>query len=182
MSSFLCVIMGVFVTTLPVKDYLLHPNTWTYLLINISLVKNQYHLPGVFNGTVVNGSLWTILVKVKFYIALMLLYISPALKKGLVMFIILLAFFGLYIYASNNFPDNGYTKKAMPFCRLGGFFIVGCCLALNCTLIPFRVFISVLLFFLSFFLLYFVLLPFLFSLIQFFFVILLFLSAPGLLL
>ncbi|HYH14378.1 MAG TPA: acyltransferase [Flavisolibacter sp.] len=70
-----CIILGLLVTILPASQYLASGETWQYLIINTSLIANHYHLPGVFTtleNKSINASLWTILLEVKFYIALLL--------------------------------------------------------------------------------------------------------------
>ena len=67
---------GLAFTTLPASDYLTDRETLRYLLINGSLAKAVYRLPGVFEQLpipIVNGSLWTIPHEVRCYIVLALL-------------------------------------------------------------------------------------------------------------
>jgi peptidoglycan/LPS O-acetylase OafA/YrhL len=90
----ICIILGVFVTSLPVSDYLSNHKTWTYFIKNSTLVKNQFTLPGVFTSLKddsVNASIWTILIEVKFYVLLFyrrLPYINQEVAfPGLVYFV-----------------------------------------------------------------------------------------------
>lgn len=72
-----CVVLSVFVlgpllTTAP--DYWRHPDTWRYLWVNGSLWSNTFFLPGVFTGLpnpAVNGSLWTLPIEARLYVALL---------------------------------------------------------------------------------------------------------------
>jgi peptidoglycan/LPS O-acetylase OafA/YrhL len=73
-----CVLLSVFVlgplvTVAP--DYWTDPRTWRYLWANASLWRAEFWLPGVFEQlprTAVNGSLWTLPIEGRLYIALML--------------------------------------------------------------------------------------------------------------
>ena len=83
----LCAVLGVFITTLSVKEYYTSSQFWEYLAANLSFANFlQPSLPGVFEGQVydaVNGSLWTMKVEVMLYISipvvawLMLKYNKP---------------------------------------------------------------------------------------------------------
>ncbi|HEX6915307.1 MAG TPA: acyltransferase [Chitinophagaceae bacterium] len=84
MVNLVCVITGLFLTVLPAGEYLSSAETWRYLLVNTSLVANQFQLPGVFTtleDRSINASLWTILVEVKFYILLMLAQMVGITRK-----------------------------------------------------------------------------------------------------
>lgn len=65
-------VVGVLMTTLPKTVFLLHPQTWRYLLYNLLFLNySQPTLPGVFETSIVpfiNGALWTMKVEVLFYV------------------------------------------------------------------------------------------------------------------
>lgn len=68
-------VLGAGFTTLGLGDYLGHPRTWFYVLKNATLLFGFVdRLPGVFAELpypgVVNGSLWTLPVEVRLYVAL----------------------------------------------------------------------------------------------------------------
>jgi peptidoglycan/LPS O-acetylase OafA/YrhL len=69
-------VLGAWVTTLGLKEYFSHPDTWIYLFQNATLLKASYTLPGVFEDLpwkrAVNGSLWTLPLEVRMYAALAL--------------------------------------------------------------------------------------------------------------
>lgn len=72
------VVLGAAVTTLGLMEYLSHPRTWFYVLKNGTLLFGFVdRLPGVFAELpypgVVNGSLWTLPIEVRLYVALMAL-------------------------------------------------------------------------------------------------------------
>lgn len=63
-------VMGPLVTSLPVMSYLTHPETASFLLRNITLVRPQFTLPGVFESNpypTVEGSIWTLIHEVLCY-------------------------------------------------------------------------------------------------------------------
>lgn len=71
-------VVGAGFTTLALAEYLTHPRTWFYVLKNGTLLFGFVdRLPGVFAGLpyagVVNGSLWTLPIEVRLYVALMAL-------------------------------------------------------------------------------------------------------------
>jgi peptidoglycan/LPS O-acetylase OafA/YrhL len=68
-------VLGAGATTLALADYLSHPRTWFYVLKNGTLLFGFVdRLPGVFAELpypgVVNGSLWTLPIEVRLYVAL----------------------------------------------------------------------------------------------------------------
>lgn len=67
--------LGAVFTTLALSEYLSHPRTWFYVLKNGTLLFGFVdRLPGVFATLpypgVVNGSLWTLPIEVRLYVAL----------------------------------------------------------------------------------------------------------------
>ena len=85
---------GPLVTSLPITDYLTRTRTFTYLL-NVSLYKMQYTLPGVFENNpirAVNGSLWTLSYEFTFYLVVLALGASGLLRKSVVLPLFLCSF------------------------------------------------------------------------------------------
>jgi peptidoglycan/LPS O-acetylase OafA/YrhL len=72
-SLLLCVfLLGIFFTTLPVKEYLTNIQTYKFLFVNMVLFfGEEATLPGVFESLpwarTVNGSLWTLPFEVRAY-------------------------------------------------------------------------------------------------------------------
>lgn len=71
-------IAGLFLTSLPLSEFLHNAQTWKYLGANaVFLNYLQPTLPGVFEGNVlpfVNASLWTMKVEIMFYISVPIVY------------------------------------------------------------------------------------------------------------
>ncbi len=72
-------VLGPLVTTLPLTQYFTDPRTWLYVLRNATILFGAADtLPGVFDGLplpgAVNGSLWTLPVEMRLYLALLLLW------------------------------------------------------------------------------------------------------------
>jgi len=68
--------IGPLTTSLPLRDYFVHPGTWFYV-VDGALMKIDFRLPGVFVGwqsEVINGSLWTIPYEVNAYLFLAALF------------------------------------------------------------------------------------------------------------
>jgi peptidoglycan/LPS O-acetylase OafA/YrhL len=77
-------IVGAFVTSMPLGEYLRNKDTFLYVAKNTLLYPAAYGLPGVFEHNlapgVVNGSLWTLRVEFTLYLALGLLGAAKLLK------------------------------------------------------------------------------------------------------
>lgn len=70
-------VLGPLLTSLPLGEYFLHPETGKYIYRNL-VFRVRFPLPGVFQDnalTAVNGSLWTIPHEVKAYLGLLVLYL-----------------------------------------------------------------------------------------------------------
>src|SRR5690606_17826784 len=85
---------GLFLTTAPLGSYL--QGAVTYFLHNITLVKLQYPLPGVFEGSpygpAINGSLWTLFYEVICYMGVLALGLAGVLGSRAISTLVLAAF------------------------------------------------------------------------------------------
>ncbi|NMO22627.1 acyltransferase [Pyxidicoccus fallax] len=90
MLSLTTLVLGPAFTTLPLGEYFASADTHLYWLRNFTLVVSQWHLPGVFEGNAyshaVNGSLWTLMFEVGFYLLTLGLGLTGLLRKGMVAF------------------------------------------------------------------------------------------------
>lgn len=77
-------VLGPWVSALPVQDYFAQPQTYKYVLRN-ALMRVDYTLPGVFLANphpgAVNGSLWSIPHEVAAYIGLLALFMVGVLRS-----------------------------------------------------------------------------------------------------
>lgn len=115
--------LGPLVTSLPASDYLTHPDTWEFIIRDITLVSVTYHLPGVFEDqpyTAVVGSIWTLFYEVVCYVGLFLLGVVGVLQRKAIMAVIMTA--GLVLFIAVDLSDLElhymivYTLKlALPF-------------------------------------------------------------------
>ncbi len=113
-------VMGPLFTTLPLRAYFRHPDTWLNPVysLRIFMVRATPCLPGVFSKNpdtcAVNGSLWTIWVEEVLYVALIGLFFirkKPALLRAAVISI-WLALIILMVVVRRHWPD-----MAVPFSR-----------------------------------------------------------------
>lgn len=115
-ANLLCIILGCFITSLPLGRYLFNLQTWTYLIRNSTLVVNQFYLPGVFNNLsdhTVNASLWTILVEVECYVVLLLGAYQIVTRKWLFLScFVLFETLRIYMTVFNNFHIKGFDLYA----------------------------------------------------------------------
>jgi peptidoglycan/LPS O-acetylase OafA/YrhL len=78
-------VLGPAVTSLPLQTYFADPGTYRYLK-GVTLHGMPVQLPGVFNENpfagVVNGSLWTLLYELKFYIVVAIMGMAGLLRRG----------------------------------------------------------------------------------------------------
>lgn len=77
-----CALFFCVFSSFSVREYFTSGELIKYLIANLTGMNFLCHtLPGVFNGAVINGSLWTIKIEVGFYIFLPLFIYSAGLRK-----------------------------------------------------------------------------------------------------
>jgi peptidoglycan/LPS O-acetylase OafA/YrhL len=82
--ALVALLLGPAVTTLPSATYLASPETWAFVLRNITLLKVQFTLPGVFEANPypsVEGSIWTLLYEVACYLGVVFLGLAGLLER-----------------------------------------------------------------------------------------------------
>lgn len=63
-------VMGPLVTTLPPQVYMTDPDTWSFIVKNVTTIRVQFSLPGVFETNPmpsVEGSIWTLMYEIACY-------------------------------------------------------------------------------------------------------------------
>ncbi|HET9643830.1 MAG TPA: acyltransferase [Burkholderiaceae bacterium] len=81
---FCALVVGPLATGLPLDRYLSSPAVWSFVLDNISLLRPNSALPGVFQTQsihAVNGSLWTLRYEALMYLLLMGFGMTGALRR-----------------------------------------------------------------------------------------------------
>lgn len=98
---FLCAfVLGVAFTTLPLGKYFTNPMFRIYLLNALGII--HFHLPGVFNGKVINAQLGTIPIELECYLALILVgLLGLVQRRWLLLALVSIACIGMTIIAFN---------------------------------------------------------------------------------
>jgi peptidoglycan/LPS O-acetylase OafA/YrhL len=127
-------LMGPIFTRLTAKDYFASLQTWTYFRNIFPATGIQFGLPGVFDHSGrehgVNGSLWTLIVEERLYLAVSIFFFLKNKKKyfALLMgFINILYFFRRSIFSGPLalYLDGGQVFYAMLFLNAGVLYQVG---------------------------------------------------------
>jgi peptidoglycan/LPS O-acetylase OafA/YrhL len=96
------VILGVFVFESSAYNYVLNKSMWTYLPANITIIKQQLSIDGIFThnpyNPTINGSLWSLEYELVFYIWLSALLIVGRKGKIIIVTIAVLALITSYIF------------------------------------------------------------------------------------
>lgn len=121
--------VGLVFTQLPVSAYFHSAMTWRYLL-QLSL-QLQLYLPGVFKDNpwqIVNGSLWTIPIEVKWYGALLVAGVCGLTSwRARHLLLVVVACYAIYIYGVFDVQHNPAAEYPLPAfgCEYGTFFCYG---------------------------------------------------------
>lgn len=116
--------IGLWTTTLPWDAYLTHADTYNFLWRNITMIKPQYTLPGVFETNpypTIEGSIWTLFYEVACYAGVLVLGVAGLLHRRLWVSVLLLAFIMSW---------DGSAAKALPY-QLGKLHELGLPFALG---------------------------------------------------
>ncbi len=123
-------VLGPIVSSLSVRDYLLHPQTWTYLRSCFLYI--GYNLPGVFASNpyphAVNGSLWTLPVEVVMYLIVLILGWRKLLNLTTLLFVMLGLFLVQFKFAEYFDLSGVVLFHLFPLAasaKLGLFFLSG---------------------------------------------------------
>lgn len=121
-------IMGPLVTTLPLASYLTHPETWTFLVKNITLAWPQYTLPGVFENNpypTVEGSIWTLIHEVLCYGLVFMAGVCGIIARRGAMTVALIGYAALWILP--DLVDLEIHRRILQTRDLSLPFVMGIC-------------------------------------------------------
>jgi peptidoglycan/LPS O-acetylase OafA/YrhL len=101
-------LIGPFVSVLPLQAYLSDSGVWSFLFRNLLLATPQYSLPGVFETHPfprVEGSIWTLFYEVVCYLGLFAAGLLGLLKRRGRLSVLIGAFALLWLTAAATHPD-----------------------------------------------------------------------------
>lgn len=132
----LCVlVLGPWLTTLPLAAYFSNKDTWSYLLSNLFLLPTHKDLPGVFTHnveTAVNGSLWTLRYEVLFYLLLCFFFKTPQTVKKKLFPLLFVLFTASHLLLKFDYVQApaALASHLFFFTSLGAYFSAGMSLSL----------------------------------------------------
>jgi peptidoglycan/LPS O-acetylase OafA/YrhL len=90
-------VLGTIMTSLSTHDYLTNRSTYSYLWWGVVYAGRQYNLPGVFAhnpyAPAINGSLWTLIYEMVFYLVVLVLGVSRRLRPWTVLALVIAAWY-----------------------------------------------------------------------------------------
>ena len=129
-------VLGTLITTLPVRDYLKHPDVWSYFLGLIGTYRGGFFLPGVFlenRDHAINGSIWSILIEVWLYGFVLLAYLFGIMRHRAVFNVIFFVLIVAIWSDSSWVPNIIASKTNLHVCLL---FYIGSFLYINRESVP----------------------------------------------
>lgn len=121
-----CVLIGALTTTLPLMDYLVHPDTLRYYWHNLTL-QTEFFLPGVFEHNpaprAVNGSLWSLYYELRAYLVVLALGAVGLMRRhwlGVFAWLAATSLIFLYRDAWGIAADNDWPVVNAFICFVGG--------------------------------------------------------------
>ncbi len=127
-------VLGPIFTTLPAQEYFENAQAWTYFRNVFPATGIQFVLPGVFanniHGDGVNGSLWTLIVEERLYLAVSVFFLFKKQKKLFVFMMLLVNI--LFVFKSmlfhgaiDQYLAGSHVFYAMIFLNAGAMYQVG---------------------------------------------------------
>ena len=113
--------IGLWFTTLPAADYLHAPGTWRHLSDNLIPFTFTWELPGVFEGNamprIVNGTLWSLGLEVRWYAYLGLLAALTVVRRrwAFTAFALALLSFGAWEWWQGKPDDLHYRALSQTY-------------------------------------------------------------------
>lgn len=132
-------VLGAAFTNLPLRDYLQHPDTFSYIERNLKFdILMQWQLPGVFadnpKSDVVNGSIWTLPAEVRMYVLVAALGLIGALSWRSLCNVVVLGILALGLL----YPEQTPMSNPREYLRLAALFVAGAFCYVNRDWIPLR--------------------------------------------
>jgi len=143
---FCILLIGVPFTTLPVLEFLTHPQTRFFLLKNISLIGSTFYLPGVLNNEAVNASTWTIPIEIRLYFVPLLVYLIAKLRFKQVLLLLLITLWLAQLLLPASWQQATFRPYIIYSVNLGVYFLIGACFYLYKDSIPLKLSIWLILF------------------------------------
>jgi len=125
-----CVLVSVFLfglllTTLGPLEYLQNSTTYDYLWNMFVFLDTRWNLPGVFEGNTrssVNGSLWTLPVEARCYLALAILGVFGLFLKRQITNVLMI---GIFLFGYFYFMETPLLGQHEMWARPAMFFLIG---------------------------------------------------------
>lgn len=132
-------VLGTAFTSLPLRDYLQHPDTLSYIIRNLKFdILMQWQLPGVFEhnpkSAVINGSIWTLPAEVRMYVMVAALGIAGALRWRALFNVVAMGSLVLALL----YPEQTPMSNPREYLRLAALFVAGALCYVNRDWIPLR--------------------------------------------
>jgi peptidoglycan/LPS O-acetylase OafA/YrhL len=118
-------ILGPIFTCYTIRNYFFDPLTWKFLYKNILLLSNSKRLPGLFNGSNVNISAWTLPVELKLYGMLLILYMMRFFQYRWLQGLFFIAVTCIKIFIPVQLLQQWFGFDFNSWYNLGFFFIAG---------------------------------------------------------
>jgi peptidoglycan/LPS O-acetylase OafA/YrhL len=143
---FCILFIGIPFTTLPVLEFISHPQTRYFLLKNISLIGCTFYLPGVLNNEAVNSSTWTIPIEFRLYFIPLLVYLLSKLRFKQVLLLLLITLWLAQLLVPISWQQATFKPYILYSINLGVHFLTGACFYLYKDRIPLKLYIWLILF------------------------------------
>ncbi|MEO8160172.1 MAG: acyltransferase [Arenimonas sp.] len=116
-------VLGPAFTTLEIRDYFNSTETWHYLRTNLSPITLAWKLPGVFAGNpdpgVVNGTLWSLGLEVRWYAYLGLLAMLGVVARRWLFTLVALAFLAFASWEGLQGKPDPLSFRALSMVFMG---------------------------------------------------------------
>lgn len=122
----IALVMGPFVTTLPVVTYLTHPKTWEFVLRDSLPISLLFNLPGVFENNPYPSpvsSIWTLPNEIACYVAVFLAGVAGLIRKRFFFNLLLLLYLALWLWV--EWGDVTLNSRAEALRVLSLPFVIG---------------------------------------------------------